>query len=212
MAHVTFLKNLRPLIFVRPPTKRRVLRSPWRGTNSVPSWSWRGHEGERTTVEVYTIAPIVKLYVNDVHVGTRRTRDYHADFGVTYEPGRVTAIVCTAEGLDLGSGCLVSAEGDLHVRLRAERGRGGVCFVRVSLVDEDGTVESALDRELTATVEGGELLAFGSACPKTERGYLEGTFPTYHGHALACVRPAAGRGGCVVRVTDGEGLSAEIEL
>ena len=57
-------------------------------------------------------------------------------------------------------------------------------------------------RRLTVTVEGGELLAFGSANPCTEEQYDAGSFTTYYGRALAVVQ--AGKSGTVsVSVTDG---------
>ena len=37
-------------------------------------------------------------------------------------------------------------------------------------------------------VEGGKLLALGSACPYNERGYLTDTTDTYYGQALAVIR------------------------
>ena len=33
-----------------------VIKSAWRGTNAIPSWSWKGCEGNPVTVEVYTKA------------------------------------------------------------------------------------------------------------------------------------------------------------
>ncbi len=39
-------------------------KSVWRGTNAIPAWSWRGCEGNKTVVEVYTDAYAVKLFLN----------------------------------------------------------------------------------------------------------------------------------------------------
>ena len=44
-------------------------------------------------------------------------------------------------------------------------------YVRVLVADDAGTVEMLDDRALTAHVEDGELLAFGSARPRTEECY-----------------------------------------
>jgi hypothetical protein len=44
------------------------------------------------------------------------------------------------------------------------------------------------DRPLRARVTGGELLAFGSARPRTEERYDTGEHTSYFGRALAVVR------------------------
>ena len=75
---------------------------------------------------------------------------------------------------------------------------GEIVYVPVTLEGVNGIVESNIDRKLKVTVEGGELLAFGSANPCTEEEYHAGSFTTYYGRALAIVR--AGNEG-VVTVT-----------
>lgn len=206
-----------PLLYVRPATMPHPIKAPWRGTNSVPCWSWRGCEGVRTTVEVYTSAPIAKLYLNGRHLATKRVHDCHADFAVRYEPGTLVAIACDKDGTGRGRAELVSAGEPLGVRLVREPryapgvdGAGSVVFVDVQICDADGVVEGGVDREVTVSVEGGELLAFGSAAQKSERSYLEGTFPMRYGRALAVVR--LGEGPCTVRATANGLLSGELEL
>lgn len=79
---------------------------------------------------------------------------------------------------------------------------GEVVYVPVNLEGSNGIVESNADRRLTVTVEGGELLAFGSANPCTEEQYHTGSFTTYYGRALAVVRAGAS-GKIKVSATDG---------
>ena len=50
--------------------------------------------------------------------------------------------------------------------------------------------------DIRVAVEGGTLLALGSACPYNERGYLTDTTDTYYGQALAIVKPNGPRGAC----------------
>lgn len=78
----------------------------------------------------------------------------------------------------------------------------------MEIAGENGVVESNADRKLTVTVEGGELLAFGSANPCTEEQYHTGSFTTYYGRALAVVRVT---GSATITVTDGkERVSTEL--
>lgn len=204
-----------PLVYVRPATLPHPVKAPWRGTNSVPCWSWRGCKGVRTTVEVYTKAPIAKLYLNGRCVATKRVRDCHADFSVRYEPGTLVAVASEVDGSAARRTELKSASEPLGVRLACEPRyqRGGdedVVFIDVLITDPEGVVEAGVDREVTLSVEGGELVAFGSAAQKSERSYLEGTFPVRYGCALAVVRPGAGP--CVVRAKANGLLPGELTL
>lgn len=207
----------RLLIYVRPLTLPNPVRAPWRGTDSIESWSWRGCEGVRTTVEVYTKAPIVKLFLNGRCLGTKRVRDCVASFSVTYEPGTLVALGCTANGSLLTRAELSSSTGELGLCLKREpqylQGADkadNVAFIDVTVEGPDGLVESSFSGEVSVTVEGGELLAFGSAVQKSDRSYLEGTFPLRYGRGLAVVR--YGSDSCVVRAA-AEGVGpAELTL
>ena len=80
---------------------------------------------------------------------------------------------------------------------------GEIVYVPVNIEGANGIVESNADRKLRITVEGGELLGFGSANPRAEERFDAGEYTTYYGRALAVVR--AGQTGIVtVSVTDGE--------
>ena len=57
----------------------------------------------------------------------------------------------------------------------------------LALVGENGKIECNADRLLEVAVEGGRLLAFGSANPKTEDDYLTGKYHTYFGQAQAVI-------------------------
>ncbi|MPN16400.1 hypothetical protein SDC9_163740 [bioreactor metagenome] len=65
---------------------------------------------------------------------------------------------------------------------------GDICYLNIALADAEGNVECNADERLTCEVEGGELLAFGSANPRTEETYRSGSFTTYYGRAQAIVK------------------------
>ena len=67
-------------------------------------------------------------------------------------------------------------------------------------------LERNADCKLTAAVENGELLAFGSANPRTEERYDSGNFTTYYGCAMAIVR--AGQAGTVTLSVKNENQTA----
>ena len=59
-----------------------------------------------------------------------------------------------------------------------------IVYVKAVLADDSGNVESNQE----VTVEGGELLGFGSANPRTEDRFDTGEYTTYYGNALAVIR------------------------
>ena len=212
MAKALWCNPANPLLYVRPADLPNPCRAPWRGTNSVPCWSWRGCDGAQTVVELYTQAPIAKLYLNGRHVGTKRTKDCHADFRVRYEPGELVGVSCSSCGLELGRTVLTSACGNLRLRLDLERRHNNIAFVQVLAVDSAGTVEGTFSDEVTVEVTGAELLAFGSAAQRSERSYLEGTFSLRYGRGLAVIRLSDGPCDIVARAGEGAPLSATLRI
>lgn len=63
-----------------------------------------------------------------------------------------------------------------------------IVYVKAVLADDSGNVESNQDSKVQVTVEGGELLGFGSANPRTEDRFDAGEYTTYYGNALAVIR------------------------
>ena len=86
---------------------------------------------------------------------------------------------------------LESATGKAQLAVQPEQTEakpGEIVYIAVNVIGDNGIVESNADRTVTVTVEGGELLAFGSANPCTTEQYHTGTFTTYYGRAMAIVR------------------------
>jgi len=207
----------KPIIAVQPINHdSKPAKGVWRWTNSIPSWSWHGCEGRTATVEVYSDARTVELWLNGKSLGKKRPKDFVATYKAKYAPGKLTAVAFDAAGREIGRDEIFSATGDMRIKLSPEESaarQGDVVYIPVSIVGENGAVESNADAKLTVAINGGELLGFGSANPRTEENYLSGTFTSYYGRALAIVR--AGKEG-VLRITaSGEGLDnsiAEIHL
>lgn len=211
-AKAIWLKDNKPYIGVRPIHKEQLIKSMWRGTNTIPSWSWQGCEGMPTVVEVYTSAQKVKLYVNDKLVGEQEVNNYLASFDVTYEPGTLKAVSIDANGKEYEQ-ALTSATGNVSLSIEPEKSdykAGELAFVNINLVGENGIVQSKADRKLKVTVEGGELLGFGSQQLITEDCFTTGEYSTYYGQSQAVVRSFT-PGTIKIHVT-GEGVEADYQL
>ena len=62
----------------------------------------------------------------------------------------------------------------------------------LSIADSEGHIERNRDEQISLEVHGGELLAFGSANPRTEERYDAGRFTTYYGQVMAVIRVGTG--------------------
>ena len=184
----------KPVIGVKPVNYPgiRVSRSTWRGTNALPSWSWRGCDGNKAEVEVYSTADSIELFINGNSIGRKKVKDYKVIFKTKYQSGKITAIGYDVAGNQVADSSLESAIGCISVKTVWESERlaiGDIAYIDVSLVGENGVVECNNDKLLKCQVKKDcELLGFGSANPCTTESYVSGEFTTYHGKALAVVR------------------------
>ncbi len=210
MAAVAWRAGKDPYIGVCPVNHPGVtaVRAIWRGSNAIPCWSWQGCNGNEAQVEIYSLAAETELFINGRSLGRLPLEECRAIFHTIYEPGECRVVVYDAKGEVAGENCLRSAEGETKIRILPEADcHGGACalqdgsflcrdnilYLDISLVGENGEIECNADRWLKISVEGGELLAFGSARPKTEEGYLAGGCTTYYGRSQAVVRALRGK-------------------
>lgn len=196
-----------PAICVQPINhEKKPARAVWRGTNGLPSWSWAGCKGKAATVEVFYDAAKVELLLDGKKLAAAKVKDCKATFKVKYAPGKLEAVAYGADGRELSRGGMETADAPLHIALKPEKATvkpGEIVYIPVTVEGANSVVESNADRKLTVTVEGGELLGFGSANPRTEERFDAGEYTTYYGRALVIVR-AGESGKMVVSVTDGE--------
>ncbi|MCK2022672.1 DUF4982 domain-containing protein [Microbacterium sp. kSW2-24] len=208
-----------PGIAVRPMdvAGRRTNRSPWRTSDAVCSWSWRGAEGT-ADIEVYSADDEVEVFLNGRSVGRKRTGSrsgFTARFRAEYEPGEIVAVGYRG-GRESGRAMLRTA-GQPVVQIRAEsaetNGPDDLAFVWIELADELGTVDSMSADQITVTVTGaGSLAALGSAAPITEESFVDSTHATYRGRALAVIRGSEVGGDVVVSVQSRQHGSASTTI
>lgn len=191
-ATVWGLRN-KPYIGVRPVNHPgvRVSKAVWRGTNAFDSWAWKNCEGNKAEIEVYADAAMVELQLNGKSLGKKKIKECKAMFKTKYASGVRTAIAYDASGKEIGRNELTSATGNTTIRVQPEEKKiavGNIAYVAIDMVGENDVIESNADCRLHVKVEGGELLAFGSAVPFTEDDYFKGSFRTYYGQAQVVVR------------------------
>jgi beta-galactosidase len=173
------------------------VKTGWRLTNSVSSWSWEGCEGREATVEVYANAARIALLLNGRLVGTKAPShdgNFQARFTLPYESGTLTAIAYAEDGSEIASSSLVSSGTGLRLVVEPETtsliadGKD-LAYVPIVITDGDGIPLPLADREITVRVDGPAALAgFGSAEAITTEELSSSTHRTYYGRALAVIR------------------------
>ncbi len=193
LARVVWGITKKPVIGVRPVNHPgvRVSKSVWRGTNAMESWSWKNCDGNKALIDVFADANTVELKINGKSKGKKKIKEYQAMFKTKYESGTIEIIAYDEQGTQISSSSLCSATGNNQIVVTREKNTykdSDIAYFKIEVQGENGIVESNEDRKLKVSVEGGELLGFGSANPCTEEQYHTGEFTTYYGKAQAIVR------------------------
>ncbi len=205
-----------PLIGVLPVYEDEKLQlTGWQLTKAVESWSWRGSEGRKATVEVYARATEVELLINGRSVGRKKlTTDCQTKFTVPYEDGEITAVSYNAAGREIGRYSMFTAGMASELRVTAEEKTaktGRLNFIRIQYTDDKGIWKPTCRDTLKVYVENGTLEGLGSANPYVIGNYAGDTVDTYFGEAQAVVM-ADGRGPVRVTVTESNGEAHTIEI
>ena len=211
-----------PAITVRPLDRSGVpyVRSAWRITDAVESWAWRGSDGKRADIEVYSTDDEIELLLNGKSLGRRRVgsrREHRVSFRTRYQPGVLVAIAYR-NGREVSRSELTSATSDLRVRVSAESPTisadgDDLAFVHVELTDAAGTVEMLADEVVELSVSGpAELVGFASAAPATEDSFQSTAQHTYRGRAFAVLRSTGENGKICVRAYTERARAAHVDI
>lgn len=203
----------KPAMTIQPVKDEKPYKGSWRGTNGLPSYSWKDCEGKKAVCEVFFHCAKVELYQNGKKIASRKPKGSRTIFKIKYIPGTLEAVAYDASGKEIGRNKLVSANRNVRTALLPEEKSvklNDIVYVDVCICDDKGVVESNADTKVKVSVENGELLAFGSARPNTVEDLHSGEYNTYYGRALAIVK-ATGKGTIKVKA-ESRYNSAETEI
>ncbi len=162
---------------------QKVSFSPWGWEPVSDTWTFPGHEGKPTRVEVYSADEEVELVLNGDSLGRKPagpTQKNRAVFEVVYQPGTLVAVGLTG-GKETGRSTLVTTGEPAALRLTPDRtelqaGGDDLCYLTVEVVDEAGQLVRSAGVEVQVEVTGhGELIALGSADPCAEDSWPGGS-------------------------------------
>lgn len=191
-------------------------KTAWMFKDNVACWTWNGYEGQEASVDVYSNAEEVELFLNGRSLGREKTgeeNDFTATYQVEYQPGVLKA-VSYENGQETGSFELESAVGESRLMVNADRTEmqangEDLAFVTIKLEDSLGRENLSDQKTISVEVEGtGTLQAFGNADPSSLGSYDDHMWKTYDGYALAVIR-AGEKDGIVKVKISAEGCPTE---
>lgn len=197
-------------------------KTPWMFKDNISSWTWDGYEGKTASIDVYSDADEVELFLNGKSLGRKKAgkeNRYMAEFAVPYEPGRLMA-ADYINGKEreryvlqsAGKPSVIAVKQDKDVLLADGQ---DLCYLNLTLCDKDGNRNQQEEKRITVTVKGaGTLQGLGSGNPSNEEDYFDICCSTFDGDAMACIR--AGHSPGIISITisaDGCGeVVREIEV
>jgi beta-galactosidase len=167
----------------------------WGYYDELESWTWDVAPGHPMTVHVYTPGDHVRLLLDGVPVAAGTPERCIATVGVPYRPGELTA-VASRDGREIGRRTLWTAGAAAGLRLSSDvpaltTGRDDLAHVLVSVVDRHGRLVPDAVHRVGFEVRGaGTLAAVGNGNPHNVDSFRRPRRHTWHGRALAILRPA----------------------
>lgn len=184
-----------PAILVMNPRNygKKAERTPWSFFDGLPHWDYPGFEGQMTEVEVYSRADEIELLINGRSLGRKpagKAASFVTRFELPYESGILCA-VSYAGGEEVSRRTLRSGEGISSVVVLPERIQGKnerLRYVTIENQYENGVTNMNAAVTVHVEVNGGTLLALGSADPKGTRSFDDNECELFQGKAQAVIR------------------------
>ncbi|GAB4129798.1 MAG: glycoside hydrolase family 2 TIM barrel-domain containing protein [Roseiflexaceae bacterium] len=195
-----------PFIAVLPPEYigRTIRYSPWGWEPVIASWSFAQQEGAHVRVDVYSADQEVALFLNGQEIGRKAPQRLIASFDLAYTPGTLEAIGYR-DGQISGRTTLSSCAAPVALRITPDRsalqGSSDLSYLAIEVVDHNGAVVHAANPLITIACHGdGEVIAIGSANPRSEELYIGSQRHAYEGRLMAVVRSNGSTGSIQVHI------------
>jgi beta-galactosidase len=179
-----------------PPGLEQV--APWWGYyDELTSWTWDVEPGHPMIVHAYTPGDSVRLLLNgtELPTGPAVPERGMATLTVPYAAGELTA-VASRNGTEIGRTTLRTVGAPAALRLRSDvddlsTSRDDLAHVLVEVIDRHGHVVPDAVLGVTFEISGaGGLAAVGNGNPHNVDSFTQPHRFTWHGKALAILRPA----------------------
>jgi len=189
--------KLEMMVHAPIPEGMKETFSYWGWPDEYQSWNWAGNEGKIMSVRVFSDYPVIRLDLNGKIIDIQHVEDSSkliVNFKVPYEPGVLKAIALE-NGIEVASKELRTTGIPAKIKLTADRmniraNRNDLSYVKIEITDNQGNVIPDAVIPVTLTISGnGEIAGSGNACPYDMESFNNLVCKTYHGQALAILRP-----------------------
>ena len=185
-----------PVTMAVQPTSSH--NNAWGWQLEEQSWTWPEYEGQNVSVNVYSRASKVRLYLNGESMGDHSPGStFWTGYSIPYQAGTLRVVNLDASGNEIeGEEFVLKTTGKaVAARLVYEDATlsadaNDLAYVTIELVDADGNVvTSDKETQLTITNTGaGELIACGTGSPNDMRSFRATSLTVFRGRALAILR------------------------
>ena len=192
----------------------------WGYYDELQSWTWDVPLGQHLKVRVYTYGEAVKLLLNGTEIATNlltESNKRQTTFNVPYDAGKLTAIAYEA-GQEIGRKTLQTTGAPAMLRLSTNTteltvDRDELAHVLVEVLDaRERVVPDATVPVSFAAFGAGALAGVANANPHNVDSFKRPHRHTYHGQALAVLRPSKEPGDLTLTVTSPGLKSASLKL
>ncbi|MFF5295963.1 glycoside hydrolase family 2 TIM barrel-domain containing protein [Paractinoplanes globisporus] len=167
----------------------------WGYYDELESWTWNVPDGHPMVARVYTPGDHVRLLLDGEPVAEGVPERCAVALTAGYRPGELTAIA-SRQGREIGRRTLRTTGPAAAIRLvpdtrKLTTSRDDLAHVLVTIVDAHGRlVPDAVHRVEFAVRGAGTLAAVGNGNPHNADSFRRPRRHTWHGRALAILRPA----------------------
>ncbi len=177
----------------------------------MPHWTWK-EEGEKKTVRLYTNCEEAELILNGTSLGRKPLENDWIEYEVPYQAGELAAVgywggerAATDVRRTAGKAAVICMKAN---RQMIQADGADVACVKVSIVDDDGTIVPDADNAVTFDVTGaGALLGLGNGDPGCRENDKASSRHAFSGLILALIQSDGECGEIIVRATS-PGLKA----
>jgi beta-galactosidase len=184
----------------------------------LPSWNWKGREGEITPVYIYSNCNEVELFVNGASMGRKQKQEgkYRYIYNdVVYKPGSIRAVGYGANGDILTEKEIRTAGRAAKIGLEVDRSGihadgQDLAFITVKILDADGNICPNAANKVKFSIEGeGSLECVGNGDPTCIESYQASERSAFHGLCLLVVRSTQKTGKITIRASS-EGIEDSV--
>lgn len=212
-----------------PKDRYYLYRSIWNKKENtlhiLPHWNWKGREGQKTPVFVYTNYPSAELFINGKSYGrqsksnsTLLNRYRLMWMDAIYEPGEVKVVAYNEQGRAVMEKTIRTAGKPHRIELIPDRTQlsadgKDLTYINVRVVDKDGNLCPDDQRMITFSVKGnGKYRASANGDPTSLDLFHLPQMPVFNGQLTSIVQ-AGENNGKIVFEAKGKGLkTALIEI